>query len=147
MISDYPIVAHHLSPNAQIVHDPDFESAVVKIQSMDEATLTQREIQNMKPFKKDNGSSRVETDNSANTLSSLNYAQRVILAEERRKRQRLEKHASIYKCLNHTSPTSNIYERLFSQTKLIMNDRRKSMEPYHLELLIFLQTNRNFVVL
>ena len=24
-----------------------------------------------------------------------------------------------------------------------MNDRRKSMEPYHLELLIFLQTNRN----
>ena len=24
-----------------------------------------------------------------------------------------------------------------------MNDRRKSMEPYHLELLIFLRTNRN----
>ena len=31
LISDYPIVAHHLSPNAQIVQNPDFESALVEI--------------------------------------------------------------------------------------------------------------------
>ena len=32
-------------------------------------------------------------------------------------------------------------ERLFSYAKINMRDKRKSMSPYHLELLLFLRSN------
>ena len=45
--------------------------------------------------------------------------------------------------LNHLTPTSNKCERLFSLTKILLSDRRKSMEPYHLELTVFLRVNKD----
>jgi hypothetical protein len=44
--------------------------------------------------------------------------------------------------LKHCLTTSNIVERLFSRAKLILSERRKSMSPYHLELLLFLRANQ-----
>lgn len=48
-----------------------------------------------------------------------------------------------YMDLKFVPPTSNIVERLFSQAKLYMTPLRKSMEPKHLEMLLFLRCNRN----
>ena len=50
---------------------------------------------------------------------------------------------SKYRKLDYILPTSNIVERLFSRAKIIMADRRKSMTPYHLELLLFLRMNKD----
>ena len=49
---------------------------------------------------------------------------------------------SKYKSLKHCLTTSNIVEHLFSRAKLILSERRNSMSPYHLELLLFLRANQ-----
>ena len=36
----------------------------------------------------------------------------------------------------------HLCERLFSLTKILLSDRRKRLEPYHLELTVFLRMNK-----
>ena len=43
----------------------------------------------------------------------------------------------------HISPTSNICERLFSRTKLIMTAQRSSMDPITLENILILRYNKD----
>ncbi|EGZ30693.1 hypothetical protein PHYSODRAFT_476438 [Phytophthora sojae] len=41
-------------------------------------------------------------------------------------------------------PTSNRYERLFSQAKLVITPQRASLLPENFEMLMFLRTNRRY---
>ena len=61
---------------------------------------------------------------------------------EKRKAPRLEQQLSRYVKLNHLTPPPNKCERLFSLTKILLSDRRKSMEPYPLKLSVFLRANK-----
>jgi hypothetical protein len=44
--------------------------------------------------------------------------------------------------LSFTPPTSNIVDRLFSASRLVLTDYRKSMSPYTFECVMFLKSNR-----
>lgn len=61
--------------------------------------------------------------------------------EEHENRKKARTSASKYRCLKHIACTSNICERLFSQAKLILTDRRSSMKPKNLNMVLFLKTN------
>ena len=50
---------------------------------------------------------------------------------------------SPYRSLLHISPTSNIVERLFSRTGIIMRPHRRLMDPSTLEMLVLLRFNRD----
>jgi hypothetical protein len=71
------------------------------------------------------------------------FATALLKDAEKRKRPRLEQQTSRYMKLDHLTPTSNKCERLFSLTKILLSDRRKKMDPYHLELSVFLRANKD----
>ena len=50
---------------------------------------------------------------------------------------------AVYRSVAHVCPTSVVVERLFSQTKHIMTDNRKLMDPSTLEMCIMLKTNKD----
>ena len=58
-------------------------------------------------------------------------------------RKRLKTDTSKYRSTEHVSSTTNIVERINSQAKLIMNEKRKKMDPDSLFLLLFLKMNRH----
>jgi hypothetical protein len=66
----------------------------------------------------------------------------ILFDEHRRKQARLLQ-SDKYRLTEHILPTTNIVERLFSRAKLALTDHRKQMTPRHLELLMFLRTNRS----
>ena len=128
---------HHLASNADIVHNPTFESAIVKIQRGDERLLTVAEARQVQQFLRTNVQPQQEEKEE-----SQDYATSILRNKERGRRARTEASASAYVSLNHLSGTSNICEKLFSVTEMIMADRRKSLESFHLEMLIFLNYNK-----
>jgi len=67
------------------------------------------------------------------------YATRAEREAEDQKRRRVS--ASKYRSTNHVSPTTNVVERANSQAKLIMADRRDSMAPETLNMLMILKLN------
>jgi hypothetical protein len=68
----------------------------------------------------------------------LTFAERALKSKKQRTDTNKE-----YMDLKYIPPTSNIVERLFSKSKLILSDVRKSMLPANLEMLLFLKVNRN----
>jgi hypothetical protein len=130
----YPVVERTLGRRSQLIQDPVFENAVVKIQGGLESTLTPAEKNKVKHY-------LIEAEEGEDEAES-NFAQTIIDRAREAKRMRVTK-ASKYRQLDHILPTSNIVERLFSRAKIIMADRRKSMTPYHLELLLFLRMNKD----
>ncbi|KAG2947255.1 hypothetical protein PC117_g6951 [Phytophthora cactorum] len=50
MAEMFPVTDHYLHPDAEIVHSPVFESAVVKVSRGTEADLTPQESQALEPF-------------------------------------------------------------------------------------------------
>jgi hypothetical protein len=68
-----------------------------------------------------------------------NRAQMLLDDEHRRKQARLLQ-SDKYRLTKHILSTSNIVERLL---RLALTDHRKIITPRHLELLMFLRTNRS----
>jgi hypothetical protein len=75
---------------------------------------------------------------------SEDFATVLLKDAEKRKALRLEQQLSRYVKLNHLTPTSNKCERLLSLIKILLSDRRKSME-YHLELFCLSSRELRFV--
>ena len=126
--------------------DKDFESAIEKIQGENEANLRtaeKRAVQFLlKPDASDSESESVaDDDDEAKSDSSVGYADSAIRAIENAKRNRILK--SKYVPLNHLTSTVCVCERLFSRTKIVMRLHRASMQPWHLELLVFLRVNKS----
>jgi hypothetical protein len=75
--------------------------------------------------------------------SELSYAEIILSeADEDAKRRRVIE--SKYRSTEHVLSTSNLCERLFSQCKILMSDRRKSMHPQTLNEILFLKANKHF---
>jgi hypothetical protein len=142
----FPSLADQLSPTALIVKNPSFESAIAKLQSGNEADLLPEELEQVSRYKRVN----VATSNSVTAAvdyANVGYAELNInellnkeSAEIAAKKQRTDS----YMCVNHVLPTSNIVERLFSGAKLVYSDLRSSLTPEHLEMVLYLQHNREY---
>ena len=50
---------------------------------------------------------------------------------------------SKYRCTKHILTTSTVVECLFSRAKLILCDKRSSMTPHHVEMLLFSYCNKD----
>lgn len=141
LILQHPESAEKLSPTAEIIHSPAFETAVCKVQSLDERSLTVNEKKAIRRFLiEDDDTVENSDDGEPNEDIVTDWAQDAIDDTEARKRQRM--FMSKYRSMKHISPTSNVCERIFSRAKLIMRPHRKHMSPFHLEMLIFLRCNK-----
>lgn len=140
LVDHFPHMEQHLGNNAAIIHCKEFDNAVIKIQGGNEDKLSVAEKSVMKPYKIDalTASTVNEVrldDNEGSILSS-------ILREANRGNNKVAK-ISAYKSLDHVSPTSNVCERLFSRTGIIMRPHRRHMDPTTLEMLIFMRMNKD----
>jgi hypothetical protein len=116
LIEKYPNTSKYLGDDADIIHDKIFERAIVKIQDGKEYDLTSCEEYSERKFRKENI--------SESSISSLKDHQQ-------HKKQRTANGGS-YRSTLHIMPTSVKVERLFSKSKWLLNDRRKSMLPRNL---------------
>ncbi len=140
IIEDYPETRDRLAPNSSSVLNPDFENAIVKIQSRRMSELTLNESKAVKCL---NQASQTDSNNAESAQSDdLSFAARAL------KRARLEVNQNDgYKNLKFFLPTSNIYERLFSVTGFALRYNRRSMLPVNLEQKIFLDINAGLCVI
>lgn len=132
VIEDYPRLASRLATDAQIVDNDHFENAIAKIQLSQEHDLTVNEQRAVKDFKLEHNSQ----ENRNN--------RRLSLAERAIKRHRVSvgsTQKSQYMDLRFLLATSNICERLFSIAGYATSDRRQGIDPYNLEIQLFLYVN------
>ncbi len=132
LINKYPTMERYLSPHANIVHSQHFEKGVVKILTGYGDQLNDYEKNHLLKLRTNYELPTTTDDNE------LTFAERAIKAKKQRNNTNKE-----YIDLKFIPPTSNIVERLFSKSKLILSDVRKSMLPANLEMLLFLKVNRN----
>jgi hypothetical protein len=134
----------YLAPDAEIVHSPVFESAIVKIQSGKVLLLTEEERTAVTRLQNPNPISTVDVvaaDTPATKpLSVTRKALNAAIAM--RKEAEDAKQEGIYGDLSWIPHSSNMCERLFSRAKLTLGYLRRSMTPLHFEQLIMLRANR-----
>ena len=133
VIENYSGTATRLFSSAEIVHSPEFESAVVKLQQGNTLALSREEEISI---------TRLLIENSNENITEcdgLSFAQRVL------KRRKMSSNAMSKKYLDtrFLVPTSNVCERLFSQVGYVLTDRRKAINPANLESQIYLHANRD----
>ena len=150
MIRD-PTFNHYLKVDADVIHDPHFTNAVIKIQSKHEINLTDDEKKSVEFLLKDQENRRhsVTSSSSFGLLDDdddlsldLNHDASQDWLEQLNAAEKQEAHVSAYINLDFIVPTSNCVERLFSQTKNVFRDNRQSFLPYNLEAIMFLKANR-----
>ncbi len=136
VIQEYLISRSRLASNAKIVHNPQFESALVKIQDSSIDTLTSQEVQAVEVLK----ISDEEQEGNDIDDSSLSFVQRAL------KRRKLSINSSRKKYLGtrFLLPHSNMCERFFSKAGYTMTDRRKLILPSNFEQQLFLCTNASY---
>jgi hypothetical protein len=129
VLAEYPDMAHHLSPDADVVHSPYFESGLVKlIRDGESAILAVSEKGALKNLK-------MEQNANPSPQKDLSFAERAL--------KRVRRQTRIYADPCFISPTSNVVERLFSTAKFVFSDLRRSLLPRNLEMLLFLKLNRD----
>ena len=138
----FPCLEQHCSSSSEIVCDPHFESAVCKIQENqiygEPLKLTSAESKQVKHLKKHgNGQAPADAD-----LVELEAPDGMAAVLRRVKRSKVQA-VSDYIDLAFVRPTSNICERLFSDSKMALPDNRKRLLPSSLEMQLFLKINRH----
>jgi len=123
LISKYPQTSEYLGSASRIVHSPKFESGICKIIEGGNEVLDEDEEEALLQFK----TAPISDDEDEGS-----FADHVL------KKQRL----SQYQDLSFIPPTSNHAERFFSAASLMMTDLRKSTLPKTLEIIMFLEFNR-----
>jgi hypothetical protein len=140
LIQQHPRSVEKLGPKAEVVHSSDFESAICKIQALDERLLSVTERKAVKRFLMDENDAVNAPDTNADEDHERDWAQDIIDSADAHKRRKL--FVSKYRSTKHVAPTSNVCERIFSRAKLVMRPHRKHMSPFHLEMMIFLRCNK-----
>jgi hAT family C-terminal dimerisation region len=121
----------YLGRDANIIHDQDFENAIIKIQSGKEDDLTIAEEDSVMSLLKEPVDIHIEPAGG-----DLPFAQCML------KRQKTEtSNGSKYINTSFLLPTSVEVERLFSQAGRVFSRFRRSMSPATLEMLMFLSRN------
>jgi hypothetical protein len=129
-------VEHYLGPNAQIVHSPNFEKAIIKIQSSQESTMNAAERKSVSLFKNKPSDRSSSFDPDIEEVA-IDFVSDAINSQKRKV------NASEYKSVAHIAVTSNIVERLFSRCNLVMRPTRRRMDPSTLEMLMILRMNND----
>ena len=130
LLEKYPVMERYLSSSAAIIHSPDFESGLIKVQDeLAEENLTQAEKSALRRFK------------STGPILTETVAPKTNIVEQALKKRKMNH--STYVDTTFIPATSNVVERLFSGARLVLTDYRKSMTPYTFECLMFLKMNRN----
>ena len=139
VIKKYPSLTTYLGAEAEIVHNPSFESALVKSQDRNFEALTDAEQNAAKCLKVQ------DTVQTPTADDDQEYGNSVELMLKKRK---MEKLATQEKCAFKDSrfllPTSNIIERFFSTAGYAFNDHRQNLTPMNLEMQLFLRMNKDF---
>ncbi|KAL0227660.1 hypothetical protein RCL1_003803 [Eukaryota sp. TZLM3-RCL] len=129
---EFPNLTTYASPDSEIVHSPDFESAVVKIMDGLELYLTAHEgkaVSSLKTPEHITGNKRL-SGSLEEKLSEIGSDSQSYSTNK-------------YYNLNFIPCTSNEVERLFSRAKILIGSLRHRMLPSSLEHQIFLLTNRS----
>ncbi|GMF41646.1 unnamed protein product [Phytophthora fragariaefolia] len=119
----------HLAVASKVVAVPDFENAVVKVQEGRSRELSKVEEQAIQRLL---GSPTVLEED---VRGSLGFADAALL--ERRVTVETQ-----YPNLDWIPPTSDDVERLSAEASLVYSDRRMSMSPDTLKLILYLRFNR-----
>lgn len=133
LIDDIPSLAGKIGPDADIIHSPAFEKAIVKLQKGEQLSAALKT--HVAVFK-----DPVTLPGEAK--ENLTLEEEIALAVEASKREALRT-GSGYRSTLHVSPTSNIVERLFSRASIIMRPHRRCMDPSTCEMLIMLRCNKD----
>ena len=138
LVEDYgeEFALAEIKQDADIVLNKHFENGIAKIQACNEEALSQQEKAAVKIFLRPTSRSEASVEEKEDD-SELSYVEQAVRAVQSQKRQRTYK--SKYRPTGHVSPTANIVERFNSQAKLIMSDRRKSMNPDTLNMILILK--------
>ena len=131
--NEFPLTS--LRKDARIVQNKHFENGIFKIQGGLESTLNRAEEKAVEIFLKPSAEVAEQRNDEEN------YADTILQEAAALKRRRTS--ASKYRCTSHVSPTTNIVERANSHGKLNMTDRRSSMHPETLQLIMVLKLNKN----
>ena len=118
MLSKYPEMERHISERGGIVHSPDFENGLVKLQDEIWEDLAPEEESLMLPFLLENSDVQLISPTKPSSLAAA--------ALKTKKRKIV---SCPYINVSQIPPTSNIVERLFSSARLVLTDYRKSMTP------------------
>jgi hypothetical protein len=129
----YPETSQYLSPDASIIHDPDFEEAIRKIIRGEVASLTDTEKEAVECFKLFPNANVP----GAPSPEPQSFAERAL---KKRKRQQAED-GTAYQSLKWVPPTSNEVERLFSRAKLTIGRLRASLLPATVQMIMRLKLN------
>ena len=136
-----PEFAAYIGPDAPIVHNKHFENAVVKILDHKESMLSTSERNAVSKYLLVPQQSRGAASTVAPEPESPSGIFGVLEGLDAQKKARTEG-PSLYRSLEHVTGTSTLVEQLNSYAKLIFHDRRKSMYPRNLEILLMLKFNR-----
>ncbi|KAG3110989.1 hypothetical protein PI124_g1262 [Phytophthora idaei] len=135
VMDDYPIMAGHLRPSANIVHTPVFEAAHVKICNDSKLTAGEaRAVQRFVMVPKASAGKRKERSEDRYSIDI-----------PRGGKQLRTSASSVHHCdlAREVPPTSNTVERLLSQCKFVLTPQRACMLPANFEMLAFLRTSRD----
>ncbi|ETO78802.1 hypothetical protein F444_06353 [Phytophthora nicotianae P1976] len=121
---------------AEIVHSPDFESDCVRVLKSQGQRLTRSEKSALEAFRVIPAAQAARVRDDAETGGSF--------VERLQKRRRLEQHQPAYELLGRIPPTSNLAEGFFSVARNTFGLQRHSLQPYTLEMLLFLRQNESF---
>jgi hypothetical protein len=115
LISEFPEVRPYLGKDSDIVHCPDFDNGISKIQlAADQGKVSASEKAVVAIYAIDTNSEENLDSGLAETSSSFIEEANIEYESKRQKNQ------PPYKSTLHISPTSNIVERLFSICGIIM---------------------------
>ncbi|ETK89969.1 hypothetical protein L915_06170, partial [Phytophthora nicotianae] len=128
--------SNYLAPRAEIVHSPDFESDCVQVLKSQGQRLTRSEKSALEAFRVIPAAQAARVRDDAETGGSF--------VERLQKRRRLEQHQPAYELLGRIPPTSNLAEGFFSVARNTFGLQRHSLQPYTLEMLLFLRQNESF---
>ncbi|KAG3164194.1 hypothetical protein PC128_g20202 [Phytophthora cactorum] len=134
VVEEYPCMRDQLKPNAKIVHSPVFESAVIKV--INGGAMSNAEAAAVKRFE-------VPRCESKRKAREEDYATQILLAgpSKRAKNGGSVDDISYSSLLKKLPPTSNVYERFFSQCKIVLTPQLTCMPPANFEPLMFLRAS------
>jgi len=142
LLVEFPNLRRYLGKDSNLVHSPEFDNAVSKIQYA--ADLGKASVHLSQAERAAVALYAIGTDTET-TAAQYDDDEVPSFIEEGNneydsKRPKLK---PPYKSTLHISPTSNIVERLFSRCGIIMRPHRRLMDPSTLEMLVMLRFNKD----
>jgi hypothetical protein len=131
LIQREPLVASKIGAEADLIHSPLFETAIVKVIN-DQIGLTLAEEEALSIFR------NIESEDTSPNLIDINSTSVIDIVMAQKKRKVIKSDIDSMKLI---PATSNIVERLFSKVGHVFSSPRKSMDALTLEDVVFLKEN------